>query len=63
LFEGLDEDAETRRLVAASTACELCNALKAEGVSDFHIYTLNRAELAMAICRRLGMRGDLSAAA
>jgi methylenetetrahydrofolate reductase (NADPH) len=63
LFEGLDEDAETRRLVAASTACELCNALKAEGVSDFHIYTLNRAELAMAICRRLGVRGDLSAAA
>ena len=63
LFEGLDEDAETRRLVAASTACELCNTLKAEGVSDFHIYTLNRAELAMAICRRLGMRGDLSAAA
>jgi len=63
LFEGLDEDAETRRLVAASTACELCNTLKAEGVFDFHIYTLNRAELAMAICRRLGMRGDLSAAA
>lgn len=63
LFEGLDEDAETRRLVAASTACELCNALKAEGVSEFHIYTLNRAELAMAICRRLGVRGDLSAAA
>jgi methylenetetrahydrofolate reductase (NADPH) len=63
LFEGLDEDAETRRLVAASTACDLCNKLKAEGVSDFHIYTLNRAELAMAICRRLGVRGDLSAAA
>ena len=63
LFEGLDEDAETRRLVAASTACELCNTLKAEGVFDFHIYTLNRAELAMAICRRLGVRGDLSAAA
>lgn len=63
LFDGLDEDAETRRLVAASTACDLCNALKDEGVSDFHIYTLNRAELSMAICRRLGLRPRLEAAA
>jgi methylenetetrahydrofolate reductase (NADPH) len=63
LFDGLDEDAETRRLVAASTACDLCNALKDEGVSDFHIYTLNRAELSMAICRRLGLRPHLEAAA
>jgi methylenetetrahydrofolate reductase (NADPH) len=63
LFQGLDEDAETRRLVAASTACDLCNALKDEGVSDFHIYTLNRAELSMAICRRLGLRPQLKTAA
>lgn len=63
LFDGLDEDAETRRLVAASTACDLCNALKDEGVSDFHIYTLNRAELSMAICRRLGLRPGLKVAA
>jgi len=63
LFDGLDEDAETRRLVAASTACDLCNALKDEGVSAFHIYTLNRAELSMAICRRLGVRPQLEAAA
>ena len=55
--------AETRRLVAASTACDLCNALKDEGVSDFHIYTLNRAELSMAICRRLGLRPQLKTAA
>ncbi|MBM86650.1 MAG: methylenetetrahydrofolate reductase [NAD(P)H] [Rhodospirillaceae bacterium] len=63
LFEGLDDDAETRRLVAASTACELCNRLKTEGVTRFHIYTLNRAELSMAICRRLGMRPRLADAA
>lgn len=63
LFDGLDGDAETRRLVAASTACDLCNRLKEEGVSDFHIYTLNRAELSLAICRRLGLRADLSVAA
>lgn len=63
LFEGLDEDVETRRLVAASTACDLCNLLKAEGVSAFHIYTLNRAELSMAICRRLGVRPRMDAAA
>lgn len=63
LFDGLDEDAETRRLVAASTACDLCNALKEEGVSDFHIYTLNRAELSLAICRRLGLRPRLEVAA
>jgi methylenetetrahydrofolate reductase (NADPH) len=63
LFDGLDDDAETRRLVAASTACELCNTLKTEGVDDFHIYTLNRAELSMAICRRLGLRPRLDAAA
>jgi methylenetetrahydrofolate reductase (NADPH) len=63
LFDGLDEDAETRRLVAASTACDLCNALKVEGVSDFHIYTLNRAELSLAICRRLGLRTEMRVAA
>jgi methylenetetrahydrofolate reductase (NADPH) len=63
LFDGLDQDEETRRLVAASTVCDLCNALKREGVSDFHIYTLNRAELSMAICRRLGLRANLDAAA
>ncbi len=63
LFDGLDDDEETRRLVAASTVCDLCNALKREGVLDFHIYTLNRAELSMAICRRLGLRPKLDAAA
>jgi methylenetetrahydrofolate reductase (NADPH) len=56
LFEGLDGDPETRRLVAASVACEQCRALHAGGVKQFHFYTLNRAELAHAICHVLGVR-------
>jgi methylenetetrahydrofolate reductase (NADPH) len=56
LFEGLDDDPETRRLVAATVAAEQCRALAADGVTEFHIYTLNRADLAYAICRILGVR-------
>lgn len=63
LFAGLDDDPETRQLVAATTASELCLALMAEGVEDFHFYTLNRPQLAAAICRRLGVRPALEAAA
>jgi len=63
LFAGLDGDPETRQLVAATTASELCLALMAEAVEDFHFYTLNRPQLAGAICRRLGVRPALEAAA
>ncbi len=56
LFDGLDDDAETRALVAASTATELCQNLVREGVEDFHFYTLNRPALTYAICRRLGIQ-------
>jgi methylenetetrahydrofolate reductase (NADPH) len=56
LFDGLDGDAETRRLVAAVTTAQLCARLAAEGVQDFHFYTLNRADLALAVCRILGVR-------
>lgn len=58
MFEGLDQDPETRKLVAATVAAEQAQALRALGVADFHFYTLNRAELATAICRRLGIRPD-----
>jgi len=58
LFEGLDNDPETRRLVAAAATAELCARLIAEGVEDFHFYTLNRADLTLAICRVLGVRGQ-----
>jgi methylenetetrahydrofolate reductase (NADPH) len=56
LFEGLDDLPAARQLVAATIAAELCGQLYAGGVRHFHFYTLNRAELAYAICHLLGLR-------
>jgi methylenetetrahydrofolate reductase (NADPH) len=56
LFEGLDGDPDTRRLIAGSVAAEMCARLEEEGFRDFHFYTLNRADLVYAICRILGLR-------
>ena len=58
LFDGLDDDPETRKLVAASVAAEQCRVLHASGVNDFHFYTLNRADLTYAICHILGVRSN-----
>ncbi len=55
-FEGLDDDPDTRRLIAAHVAIEQVQRLRLHGVTDFHFYTLNRAELTYAICHALGMR-------
>jgi methylenetetrahydrofolate reductase (NADPH) len=55
-FEGLDEDPETRQLIAASVAIEQVQFLRRHGVDDFHFYTLNRSELSYAICHSLGLR-------
>lgn len=62
LFEGVDEDPETRKLVATAIAAELCARLAAEGVQDFHFYTLNRADLTLALCRMLGVKPQEKAA-
>jgi methylenetetrahydrofolate reductase (NADPH) len=62
-FDGLDQDPETRRMVATSVAVDLVRQLQAEGVSDFHFYTSNRAELPVAICHMLGIRAPLPVAA
>ena len=62
-FEGLDQDPETRRMVATSVAIDLVRQLEAEGVADFHFYTSNRAELPVAICHMLGIRAPLPVAA
>jgi methylenetetrahydrofolate reductase (NADPH) len=55
-FEGLDEDPETRRMIAAHVAIEQVQQLRRHGVEEFHFYTLNRAELTYAICHALGLR-------
>jgi methylenetetrahydrofolate reductase (NADPH) len=55
-FDGLDHDADTRRMIAAHVAIEQAQRLEAHGVEEFHFYTLNRAELTYAICHALGLR-------
>jgi methylenetetrahydrofolate reductase (NADPH) len=60
-FAGLDDDPDTRRLIAANVAIEQVSRLKRHGVSEFHFYTLNRAELTYAICHALGVRPQVAA--
>jgi methylenetetrahydrofolate reductase (NADPH) len=55
-FDGLEDDADTRRMIAAAIAIEQVQALSREGVDEFHFYTLNRADLTYAICHALGVR-------
>jgi methylenetetrahydrofolate reductase (NADPH) len=55
-FDGLDDDPDTRRLIAANVAIEQVHRLQEHGIQEFHFYTLNRAELTYAICHALGVR-------
>jgi methylenetetrahydrofolate reductase (NADPH) len=55
-FDGLDDDPETRALVAAATAVEQVMGLARAGVEEFHFYTNNRADMVFAICHLLGVR-------
>ncbi len=55
-YEGLENDPETRKLVAAAVAVEQVMDLLDNGVTHFHFYTMNRADLVYAICHILGMR-------
>jgi methylenetetrahydrofolate reductase (NADPH) len=59
-FAGLDEDAATRKLIAAAVAAEQVLDLVDRGVRDFHFYTMNRADLVYAICHLLGLRPSVS---
>ena len=61
-FAGLEDDAETRQMIAASVAIEQVRQLQAEGSDEFHFYTLNRSELTFAICHALGVRPNQAAA-
>ncbi|MEE9142516.1 MAG: methylenetetrahydrofolate reductase [Gammaproteobacteria bacterium] len=56
LFGGLEDDEETRRMIAATIAIRQVRKLQQHGVRQFHFYTLNRAQLTYAICHSLGMR-------
>jgi methylenetetrahydrofolate reductase (NADPH) len=56
LYEGLDEDVESRKLVASAVLVEQVRELKAEGFDQFHFYTLNQAELTFAVCNILGIK-------
>jgi methylenetetrahydrofolate reductase (NADPH) len=55
-FEGLEDDAATRRLVAAAVCAEQVIDLIDHGVEDLHFYTMNRADLVFAICHLIGLR-------
>ena len=55
-FDGLEDDAETRKLIAAAVTAEQCHRLQEAGVNEFHFFTLNRADLSFAICHLLGLR-------
>src|SRR5207248_6639145 len=55
-FDGLDDDPATRKLIAAAVAAEQVLDLVDHGVTDFHFYTMNRADLVYAICHLLGLR-------
>jgi methylenetetrahydrofolate reductase (NADPH) len=61
-FDGLEDDATTRQMIAASIAIDQARLLQAEGINEFHFYTLNRSELTYAICHALGVRPKQAAA-
>ena len=61
-FAGLDDDEDTRKLIAANIAIEQVQTLQAEGINEFHFYTLNRAELTFAICHALNVKPKQTAA-
>ena len=56
LYDGLDDDLESRKLVASAVLVEQVRELKAEGFDQFHFYTLNQAELTFAVCNILGIK-------
>ncbi|MGI4939931.1 MAG: methylenetetrahydrofolate reductase [NAD(P)H] [Janthinobacterium lividum] len=56
MFEGTEDDPETRRMIAAILAAEQVRLLQANGVDEFHFYTLNRPDLTFAIAHLLGVR-------
>jgi methylenetetrahydrofolate reductase (NADPH) len=56
LYEGLDDDLASRKLIAGAVLAEQVRVLRAEGFSQFHFYTLNQSELTFAVCNLLGIK-------
>ncbi|HLY06570.1 MAG TPA: methylenetetrahydrofolate reductase [NAD(P)H] [Rhizomicrobium sp.] len=63
LYEGLEDDIESRKAIAAAVLAEQVGQLRTEGFDQFHFYTLNQADLTYAACRLLGIRERRDAAA
>ncbi len=62
-YEGLEDEPETRKLIAASVAAEQVRCLREQGFDRFHFYTLNQADLTFAICQLLGIKPEQAAQA
>jgi methylenetetrahydrofolate reductase (NADPH) len=58
MFDGIEEDMETRRMVGAIAAAEQVRLLQANGIDEFHFYTLNRPDLTYTIAHILGVRPE-----
>ena len=55
MFEGLDDDEATRKMLTASLIADMTGNLRDQGVNSFHLYTLNRPEIAFVVSRVLGL--------
>lgn len=62
MFDGLDETPDMRSMIATTVAVEQCRRFMENGLTQFHIYTLNKPDVSLAICRALGVPVQLSAA-
>jgi methylenetetrahydrofolate reductase (NADPH) len=56
LYDGLEDDLESRKLVAAAVLADQVRKLRSEGFFQFHFYTLNQSELTFAVCNMLGIK-------
>jgi methylenetetrahydrofolate reductase (NADPH) len=61
-FDGLADDPASRAAMAIEVAAAQCRQLRAAGIDEFHFYTLNRAELVLAICEAIGVVPAIPAA-
>jgi methylenetetrahydrofolate reductase (NADPH) len=59
LFADLDVNSPSKALLSAYVAIEQCRILSSNGINQFHFYTLNRADLTLAICHILGIRNNI----